>query len=637
MFMKTCANLSRKRAGLCAAAFFVLVALLNTARAQNLPPLNRDAILGHLNAVITWYRDATNKVQPVGLPSDAIYEDSTRNLAAEAVRLAFQSARAEAAVIGATEKNPNASQASTPPAQQDLTQIAARIAAQIDDTQSKLDAINKQMASAPPSKRKALLAERERLQGELSLNKVVQEAVQKMAAFAEGTADTAGEGLEGSINQLAHSVPEVFANKNAPMQPAKSSGSPSALANSSGLVGQAITLMDRIRGVHEIDQMIKETEGVRQDAESLRKPLRQTLTAIIQRGQDLANEQAAPQNAQTQDAASEYQNLISRFKQLSNVAMPLSQEILLLEQVRANYIEWRRSILRESADTLRSLLIRVIGIALALGIVAILSDVWRRLTFRYIRDPRRRRQFLLLRRFVMGFLVGVVLIMGFVSEFSSLATFAGFVTAGIAVGLQAVLLSVAAYFFVVGRYGIRVGDRISIAGVTGDVIDIGLVRLYIMELAGTGVDLDPTGRIVVFSNSVLFQAGTPLFKQIPGTEYAWHELAVTLAPNGNYKLVQDKISSAVNSVYEKYRDRIEQHLGGVEREIEMQLKSPRPEAKLQLSDAGVEFVVRYPVDIRSASEIDDHVTRTVVDLMNNDADLKSAIAGPPKIRAAIKG
>lgn len=64
------------------------------------------------------------------------------------------------------------------------------------------------------------------------------------------------------------------------------------------------------------------------------------------------------------------------------------------------------------------------------------------------------------------------------------------------------------------------GDRISVAGATGDVVNIGLVPLYLMELAGTGLDLYPTGRIVVFSNSVLFQAGTPLFKQVPGTEYA---------------------------------------------------------------------------------------------------------------------
>src|ERR1700761_4881715 len=66
--------------------------------------LDRDAILHHLNAVITWYRDITSKLKPVGLPSDAIYQENTRSLAAEAVRLAFQSARAEAAIISAMNK-----------------------------------------------------------------------------------------------------------------------------------------------------------------------------------------------------------------------------------------------------------------------------------------------------------------------------------------------------------------------------------------------------------------------------------------------------------------------------------------------------------------------------------------------------
>jgi small-conductance mechanosensitive channel len=311
--------------------------------------------------------------------------------------------------------------------------------------------------------------------------------------------------------------------------------------------------------------------------------------------------------------------------------------MVILDQSRSNFLEWRKSIVRELQYETRSLVIRVIGIALALGAVLLLSEVWRRLTFRYVHEPRRRRQFLLMRRFVMGFLVGIVLIVGFVSEVSSLATFAGFVTAGIAVGLQAILLSIAAYFFVIGRYGIRVGDRISVAGVTGDVIDIGLVRLYLMELAGTGIDLYPTGRVVMFSNSVLFQAGTPLFKQIPGTEYAWHEVVISLTPGSNYKLVQDQISGVVDSVYEKYRSGIESQLGGIERRVEVQLKAPVPESKLQFSDAGLEFVVRYPVDLRKASEIDDHVTRAVLETLDTNADLKTAVAGPPKIRAAIKG
>jgi hypothetical protein len=51
--------------------------------------LDRDALLGHLNAVITWYRDVTTKVQPTGLPSDAIYQDNSQNLAAQVYVLLF--------------------------------------------------------------------------------------------------------------------------------------------------------------------------------------------------------------------------------------------------------------------------------------------------------------------------------------------------------------------------------------------------------------------------------------------------------------------------------------------------------------------------------------------------------------------
>jgi hypothetical protein len=51
--------------------------------------------------------------------------------------------------------------------------------------------------------------------------------------------------------------------------------------------------------------------------------------------------------------------------------------------------------------------------------------------------------------------------------FGLLATFTGFASAGIAAGLQAFLLSVAAYVFVIGRCGSRVGERISAASVAG--------------------------------------------------------------------------------------------------------------------------------------------------------------------------
>jgi len=620
------------------ASFAIAIFAGGSLRAQApAAQLDRDAVLHHLNAVITWYRDATTKVQSTGLPSDAIYQDNAKNLASQAVQLAFQSARAEANIIdktsNASASQPSGGQSGQP---QNLAQTSAKIAAQIDDAQSKLDAVNKQIPSAPNSKRQGLLAQRQQLEGLLTLNKAMQDAIEKMASFVEGTSEGA-EGLEGSINQLARSVPEAAGDETAKKTAAAPATTPTTIAKSSGLIGQSLALFGQIQSTHEIDQIVDETTKMHSAADGVRKPIRDLMSATIQRGKDLASQAQTPTAGSTKNTAQEFQSLTAKFKELSAATMPLSQEIVILDQSRSNFLEWRKSIVRELQYETRSLLIRVIGIALALGAILVLSEVWRRLTFRYVHEPRRRRQFLLMRRFVMGFLVGIVLIVGFVSEVSSLATFAGFVTAGIAVGLQAILLSIAAYFFVVGRYGIRVGDRISIAGVTGDVIDIGLVRLYLMELAGTGIDLYPTGRVVVFSNSVLFQAGTPLFKQIPGTEYAWHEVALALAPGSNYKLVQEKVAGVVDAVFDKYRSTIESQLGGIERRVEVQLKAPIPESKLQFADAGLEFVVRYPVDIRKASEIDDQITRAVVDAMEASTDLKSAAAGPPKIRAAIKG
>src|SRR5205085_9192116 len=105
------------------------------------------------------------------------------------------------------------------------------------------------------------------------------------------------------------------------------------------------------------------------------------------------------------------------------------------------------------------------------------SYLWRKATFRNVHDVRRLYQFLLLRRFVVWFLIVMILAVAFASELGSLATFAGLLTAGIAVALQNVIRSVAGYFFLIGKYGVRVGDRVQIAGVTGEVVDIGLVRL----------------------------------------------------------------------------------------------------------------------------------------------------------------
>lgn len=603
-----------------------------------LPPIQLDgnAALHHLNELISWYRHATTSIPSVGLPSDAIYQDNTRELGAQAVRLAFQSAKAESVIINEEQKkNGNASPETTQ--QQNLAALESKTSAQIDQLQSQLETVNAQIAKAPASRRSALLSQRDALQGEVELQKALLDAIQKMSKFMETNGENSG-GLEGTIDQLAKSIPEVLgASANVPKTTPAPAPTKPTLANSGGLISEAMTLYDYMNVSHQIELIIGETDRTRELAEQLRAPLRDALRATIQQSQALGTQPSATDPQQLETERQQFQELTKRFKELSDAVLPLSQEAIVFNDAKTNLDQWRSSISRESKYVLRSLLLRIVGIGIALAVILILSEVWRRITFRYIGDPRRRRQFLVLRRVVIGFLIVIVLILGFVSEFSSLATFAGFITAGIAVGLQAVLLSVAAYFFIIGRYGIRVGDRISVAGITGDVVDIGLVRLYMMELAGTGLDFYPTGRIVVFSNAVLFQTGTPLFKQIPGTEYTWHEVVVVINPSGNHQAAQQKLLAAVNAVYSQYRQEIERQHADIERRVDIQVTAPRPEARLQFADTGLELLVRYPVEIRRAPDVDENMTKKVLELVETDTELKSVISGLPKIRSAVKG
>jgi small-conductance mechanosensitive channel len=599
------------------------------------PPLDNNPVLNHLNAAISWYRQVAGLDVAAGQPSDALYLENARNSASQALQLAFQAALAEAALAPTSASSgPGVGEPGPPNQQQGIAKAAADTADQISKTQSQLETLNQQIENARGKKREELLSQRDALQGQLDLDKMIRDALQKVAGVTNN--ENGGSGLTKQINQLKQTVPEVFASAAAKgTSTAGTQGSKSSRAESSGLLGQTSILFGQMQDVRDINHLMSETMHLRGTADQLDAPLRAALKSLIQQGRDFVNQPPISDPAQIAERRKTFEALTAQFKQVAAAAVPLRQEMILLDECHGDLLEWRNSITNEYHRVLRSLLTRVAGIFIALAFVFFLSEIWRRATYRYIHESRRRRQLMLIRRVVTGFLMAMVIAMGFISEFSSLATFAGFLTAGIAVALQTVILSVAAYFFLIGRYGVRVGDRITVSGVTGDVIDIGLVRLYLMELSGSGIDLYPTGRVVVFSNSVMFQAA-PFFKQLPGTSYAWREVAITLAPDINYAVAEQKLVDAVNSVYSQYRQNIDQQHSQVERLIDTPVSAPTPKARLRFTDSQLEFTVRYPVEIPRADEIDDEMTRKLMEVIASEPELKAAVVGSPKLRSPIK-
>ena len=284
-------------------------------------------------------------------------------------------------------------------------------------------------------------------------------------------------------------------------------------------------------------------------------------------------------------------------------------------------------------DVLRSFLIRLGLLVLIIAVVFALGAAWRRAIFHYVQETRRRYQFLLFRRIVIWVVVAAIIAFSFVTELGSVATFVGLLTAGVAVAMQNVILSVAGYFFLIGKYGIRVGDRVQIGGVTGEVLDIGIVRFHLLELGSGGTDAQPSGRVVAFSNSIVFQPTSGVFKQIPGTSFAWHEISLAFSPEGNYRAIQERITAAVDAALKEYREEMELQIRQMERTLDsISTIELKPMIRLHVSASGIEVTARYPVGPQNAAEIDDRVMREVYAAIDQEPRLKLAESGGPTLR-----
>ena len=88
-----------------------------------------------------------------------------------------------------------------------------------------------------------------------------------------------------------------------------------------------------MRDMHEIDQLMDETVRLRNTAEKLEAPLRDSLKSMLQQGRDIVNRPDTTDPAQTAATQHDFAALTTQFKQAADIAVPLRQEIIVLDQM----------------------------------------------------------------------------------------------------------------------------------------------------------------------------------------------------------------------------------------------------------------------------------------------------------------
>jgi small-conductance mechanosensitive channel len=625
---------------------FYLLSSLSTGTflySQSPPPggPNKETLLQYLNQTVAWYRQLDYQRQMITDPEEELAVQENQQIAGQIVALAFEFARIEAELIETEQAQPGGGEGdSGTPRYQALRQMLSGLDQQVRASQAELDSLRRELSGAAGKQKEILQTRIAETQSELELVQVRRESLKSMTEFVGGTSANGlgATGIREKIEALARSVPAAFVRPAARQEGApEGSGQPlpaptvsrkTAPAGIWGLTADVFSLSGRMRTLRSAIEL---TDALRQNTRELRTPLVNNLRELSKIGDEIAG------RAETSDPFVLVQQkaildaVTAQFKRASASVLPLSKQSILFELYRKNLTNWQDSLESLYSGESRNLLGRLLILALLLAVVLGGAELWKRAIFRYVADARRKYQYLLLRKIVLWFVITIVLLFSFSSELSSAATFAGLLTAGVAVALQNVILSIVAYFFLIGRYGIRVGDRVQVAGVTGEVVDIGLVRFHMLELISGG-EKTASGRIVGFSNSIVFQSTAGLFKQIPGTSFVWHEVTLTVSSDADYRLVEERLLGAVTKVFSEYRAEMEKQYRHMEKTLTTAPAGAlQPISRLHLANSGLEVSIRYPVDLKLASEIDDRVTRELLNVVDQETGLKLAGSGNPPL------
>jgi hypothetical protein len=478
------------------------VAADTTPSTYQLP--SNSEVIGYLLQSVKWYRHVYTERQVANEPADLMFLDDNQAIERQIVKLSFEFAKADATL----EMSAASLQGGTTPSHPPSADLAHFIELKNRNDQLSQQAteeiknLDKSLNKAKGADHRKLKAAEEDAQTRLQLLNAVAQGLNDLVEFVQSP----GEGqeqsghLDSTIDDLAQTIPEMTGEA-VPSATARLQEPSSRMVNGdAGILGLVSDVSAMSRKLHVVDEKMRLTDKFMLSANNLRIPLAGFVTHLIQ--------SAAIGNSQPRDLLSLREQkshldaITVDLKELSPVIVALDKQKVLLVEYKSHVLPWRSTVASQYKQAWKQLLIRLVVVLLIIGLLLAIGQLSRRFTLRHVHDPNRRRFISMSHQFLTLFAITVVIVFVLASDLRSVATYFGLLSAGLLLALENVILATLGSLLLVGKRGIRIGDRVQVSGVTGDVIDMGLLQFQLKEFDVANGKY--TGHVATFSNSLVF-------------------------------------------------------------------------------------------------------------------------------------
>jgi len=494
---------------LISAAVFTSAVLPKASAAEAASALpSEQQVLTFLGDTIDWYRQLPTSERIGSEPADVFFLENNRSSAMEIVRLSFRFGKAVAAIqaLQSTPGHPEFRPGT--PADTELPyllSVKTKLGASAQRSGDQLNWLAQARLTSRDTERKKLDTEIAETRIRIQLLNTISANYQNLEDFVRtASADSApGANLAALVEDLERTVPEASADPEAP----KMSNIPADPPRTPyGIMGRISRVSALSRKERHIEVAIDRTNALMRALHSLRSPFRE---AFVKQLATFSWDEQKLDALQKQQSV--LAGLVAQLQTVSPAVAALIQQETLLNLYRLHLGEWRSEVQMEYRAAWKTLIIRLMLLAGSIAALLGINVAVRRVISAHVSDHERRQALLVGERILLWVIVIAIVLIAFAFEPSSLATFLGLLSAGLMVGLHDVLLAIGGSLLLARKFQIRAGELVEIAGVKGEVTNVGLIELALNEIDATG---RPTGREVFFRNSYVFVSpATPLFRQ----------------------------------------------------------------------------------------------------------------------------
>ena len=362
--------------------------------------------------------------------------------------------------------------------------------------------------------------------------------------------------------------------------------------------GATATLSQQLRTWFSLGEYLRQLQAAAQHAAAHAQTLLSQHSTL---------EQQLPKQPDVAASVTRLRQLSGQHKTLTGLdqRMQDSKHLATVYQSWSTLVEDRRhsvlhSMLRSLAD--------ILGILLA----AVLLNGAMRHAFRQT-DRHRLHQLRLIARITIQVAAVLLIMLILFGPPSQLSTVIGLVTAGFTVVMKDFIVAFFGWFTLMGKNGISVGDWVEIEGVSGEVIEIGVLKTVLLELGNWTETGHPTGRRVAFSNS--FAMERHYFNFSTSNQWLWDELLVTLPPAGDPNHTVEQIREIVERETQADAAEAAKDWERVTHQYGTREFSAGPAVSLRPGALGLEVLVRYITRAPQRNVVKAKLFQSVVDLL----------------------